>query len=58
MRVQANFRALKFTFGLRLREKAKAVERAKCFVPLSLEAKRNFFIYRIRLSHKGFPNHE
>ena len=58
MRVQANFRALKFTFGLRLREKAKAVKRAKCFVPLSLEAKRNFFIYRIRLSHKGFPNHE
>ena len=58
MRVQANFRALKFTFGLRLREKAKEMEREKCFVPLSLEAKHNFFIYRIGLSQKGFPNHE
>ena len=58
MRVQANFRALKFTFGLRLREKAKEMEREKCFVPLSLVAKHNLFIYRIRLWHKGFPNHE
>ena len=58
MRVQANFRALKFTFGLRLREKAKEMEREKCFVPLSLEAKHNFFIYRIGLSQKGFLNHE
>ena len=58
MRVQANFRALKFTFGLRLREKAKEMEREKCFVPLSLVAKHNLFIYRIGLPHKGFPNHE
>ena len=58
MRVQANFRALKFTFGLRLREKAREMEREKCFVPLSLVAKHNLFIYRIRLWHKGFPNHE
>ena len=58
MRVQANFRALKFTFGLRLREKAKELEREKCFVPLSLVAKPNLFIYRIRLWYKGFPNHE
>ena len=36
MRVQANFRALKLTFGLRLREKAKEMEREKCFIPLSL----------------------
>ena len=57
MCVQANFRALKF-FGLRLREKAKEMEREKCFVPLSLVAKHNLFIYRIRLWHKGFPNHE
>lgn len=57
MCVQANFRALKF-FGLRLREKAKEMEREKCFVPLSLEAKHNFFIYRIGLSQKGFLNHE
>ena len=57
MCVQANFRALKF-FGLRLREKAKEMEREKCFVPLSLEAKHNFFIYRIGLSQKGSLNHE
>ena len=57
MRVQANFRALKFTFGLRLGEKAKEMEREKCFVPLSLVAKHNLLIYRIRLWHKGFPNH-
>ena len=56
MCVQANFRALKF-FGLRLREKAKEMEREKCFVPLSLVTKHNLFIYRIRLSHKGFPTH-
>ena len=45
MRVQANFRALKFIFGLRLGEKSKEMEREKCFVPLSLVAKHNLFIY-------------
>ena len=58
MSVQANFRALKFTVGLRLIEKAKEIEREKCFFPLSLIAKHNLFIYRIRLWHKSFPNHE
>ena len=43
--------------ALRLREKAKEMEREKCFVPLSLVAKHNLLIYRIRLWHKGFPNH-
>lgn len=44
--------------ALRQREKAKEMEREKCFVPLSLEAKHNLFIYRIRRWHKSFPNHE